>query len=278
MKFGVIVGNSNAIDSIAEFAVQAENCGFDHFLLSDHYWFPDEPDLVDSWAVLGYLAALTSTIRLGTCVSPITFRPPLQFAKVVSTVDVASHGRIIVGVGAGWFEDEFRMFSQWRPNKERIEQFQEALQILITAWTKKSLAFPGKYYKVVNCVVEPKPVQKPYPPLWFGGWGPRIMRLAGKMGDGWIPTGPRSGEAVKSPDEYRKCIGVISKGLDESGRKAEQFAFGCRFGPLETPREHLGEIEAFASVGLTHYQLGINVRKSSPTVLRSFSDSVVSCF
>ena len=108
----------------------AEKAGFDHFLLSDHYYMEEYHDMLDSWALIAYLAGLTSTLRLGTCVSPITFRPPLQFAKIVTTVDQISHGRIIVGVGAGWDKPEYEMFSQYYPNKQRYQQFKEALQLL----------------------------------------------------------------------------------------------------------------------------------------------------
>lgn len=278
MKFGVIVGNDNALDNIALLAKLAEECSFDHFLLSDHYWCEDAPDLLDSWAVIGYLSGVTSTVRLGTCVTPITFRPPLQFAKVVSTLDIASDGRIIVGVGVGWNEPEFRMFSRWYPHKERYAQFKEALQILIAAWTDNTVRFRGRFYQVEGCVVEPKPVGKPYPPLWFGGWSRRMLRLAGKVGDGWIPTGPRSGEAVRSDEDYKMCVEEIDKGLHESGRSRERFAFGCRFGPLENPNDHLKEVEAFASVGLKYYQLGLNPKKHSADILRKFADSVMACF
>ncbi len=278
MKFGLIMGNVNAPNKIATFAKVAEECDFDHFLLSDHYWYEDEPDLLDSWTILAYLTGITSTIRLGTCVTPITFRPPLQFAKVVSTLDTASAGRIIVGVGVGWHEPEFRMFSHWYPHRERYLQFQEALHLLKSAWTEKTVKFSGKFYQAEECVVEPKPVQKPHPPLLFGGWSNRIMRLAGKMGDGWTPTGPRSGEAVKTPDDYKRCVQQIEKGLEEAGRAKDKFAFGCRFGPFDDPKDHLREIEAFKSTGLNCYQLGLSVKKHSEQILRKFSDSVIACF
>jgi len=278
LKFGVILGNDNAASNIARLARVAEECGFDHLLLSDHYWYEDAPDLLDSWALIGYLSGITSTLRLGTCVTPITFRPPLQFAKVVSTLDIASGGRIIVGVGMGWHEPEFRMFSRWYPHRERYAQFDEALQILIQAWTDETVTFSGRFYHVERCIVEPKPMAKPYPPLWFGGWSRRMKRQAGRMGDGWIPTGPRSGEAVKSHQDYKMCVKEIEKSLSESGRGPEKFAFGCRFGPMESPKEHLSEVEAFSSVGLRYYQLGLNPKKHSAEILRYFADSVMACF
>ena len=276
MKFGVIAPNFNAPKKILEFAKVAEKSGFDHFLLSDHYWFEEEPDFFDSWTMLAYLSGETSTLRLGTCVTPITLRPPLQFAKIVTTLDNASKGRIIVGVGAGWAEPEFRMFSTWHPYKERYAQFLEALRLLTEAWTKKSVSFSGKFYNAQDCIVEPKPVQKPYPPLSFGGWSNnRILRQAGKMGDGWTPTGPRSGEAVKSPADYSRFVLEIEKGRGEADRASKEFAFGCRFGPLDDPGGYVQEVESYRAAGLSCYQLGVNVRKHSAEVLRKFADAVI---
>lgn len=278
LKFGAILSNLNEADKIVEFAKVAEHCGFDHLLLSDHYYTPEEPDLLDSWAALAHLTGVTSTIKLGTCVTPITLRPVLHFAKFISTLDTISKGRLIVGVGAGWQEEEFRMFGEWLPNKERVEQFDEALHILLDAWSTPKCIFQGKFYKVDGCVVEPKPVQKPHPPLWFGGWGRKMLRNAGKFGNGWIPTGPRSGGAVESAEEYAKCVAEIRQAMLLEGRLNEDFAFGCRFGLHTTPTDHLLEIERFMSVGLNCCQLGINVRKNSSEVIRTFADSVVACF
>lgn len=278
MKFGVIAGNINAPQKIREFAKIAEESGFDHFLLSDHYWMEDLPDMLDSWSLLAYLAGVTSTLRLGTCVTPITFRPPLQFAKIVTTIDNLSNGRVIVGAGAGWEKSEFEMYSTWYPNRERYLQFQEALDLVTRAWTEKTVSFDGKYYQVDNAIVEPKPLQKPHPPFLFGGWSQRIVRLAGEKGDGWTPTGPRSGEAVRTPDDYKRFVQLIVEGLSKSGRKRDEFDFGCRFGPFDNPRDYLKEIEDFSAVGLNCYQLGVNVKKHSENVIRIFGDSVIATF
>ena len=275
MKFGVITPNLNAPTKLVEFAKAAEDAGFDHFLLSDHYLMDEDRDMLDSWALIGYLSGVTSTLRPGTCVTPINFRPPLQFAKVVTTLDQVSNGRIIVGVGAGWYRPEFEMFSQYYPDKERFQQFKESLDLLTMAWTRQKVSFSGKYYSVNDAIVEPKPVQKPYPPLLFGGWGRSIVRLAGRRGNAWTPTGPRSGEAVKSPEEYKAFVRIIEKGLREREISRDQFQFGCRFGLAKEMKEYHTEIGAFAKVGLNCYQLGINVNKHSTRILKEFGDSVI---
>jgi alkanesulfonate monooxygenase SsuD/methylene tetrahydromethanopterin reductase-like flavin-dependent oxidoreductase (luciferase family) len=135
-------------------------------------------------------------------------------------------------------EPEFRMFSTWHPYKERYAQFLEALQLLTEAWTKKSVSFSGKFYNVQDCIVEPKPVQKPYPPLLFGGWSNnRILRQAGKMGDGWTPTGPRSGEAVKSPADYSRFVLEIEKGRNEANGLRKNSPLVAGLVPWTTPED-----------------------------------------
>jgi alkanesulfonate monooxygenase SsuD/methylene tetrahydromethanopterin reductase-like flavin-dependent oxidoreductase (luciferase family) len=278
LKFGVITANFNSPKRIVELAKTAEEVGFDHLLLSDHYYLEQFPDMLDPWALIGNLTGQTSTLRLGTCVTPITFRPPLQFAKVVTTLDHISNGRLIVGVGAGWGKAEFEMFSKFYPDKERFAQFLEALELLGKAWTEKQVNFAGKYYTVSDAVVEPKPIQKPTPPLLFGGWGKKMVRLAGEKGNGWTPTGPRSGNAVKSPEHYAKFIQTIDAGLGKRGLSHDAFQFGCRFGLLERREEQLHEIESFASKGLNCYQLGVWADEHSSEALKRFADTVMANF
>lgn len=275
MRFGVILKNVNHVDRLREFTTAAEECGFDHVLISDHLYLPSRPDYLDAWTALSYLAGATQTIRLGTCVTPITLRPPLQFAKVVASLDNLSDGRVVVGVGAGWSREEFDMFGEWLPNKERFEKFKEALTLLKLAWTRDEVSFEGKYHQADGAVVEPKPVQQPHPELWFGGWGQEMLRLAGTEGDGWIPIGPRSGEAVETPSAYRDMASEVERGLQDSDRSKEDFVFGCRFGLMEEMSSHVQEAEEFRRAGLNHYQIGVDPRESHVEVLSSFYDEVV---
>ena len=179
-------------------AAEAEQLGFNTFLVWDHYGLPIGPDTLDCWNLLAYVAGKTSTIKLGTCVTPIPFRPPAQLAKVVATVDVLSGGRVILGVGAGWHQPEFDSFSQWDPLKVRVDKTIEGLDLMIKLWTEDVVNFQGKYYQCTGDQVQisPKPVQKPHPPLWFGVKGKRMMHLAAKHGDGWIP-------GLITPREYQ---------------------------------------------------------------------------
>ena len=180
---------------ISEVAVKAEEAGFYAFLSWDHYLLPDAPDTLDAWQILGYLAAKTTTLRLGTVVTPFPFRPPAQLSKIVATVDHLSRGRTILGVGAGWHQPEFDAFSHWDSPGQRVAKTKEALELLTRLWTGKKINFNGQYFKSVQAQIAPPPIQQSGPPLWFGVRGPKMMELAAKYGSAWIPTNIK-------PDQY----------------------------------------------------------------------------
>ena len=173
---------------IRDVAVAAEEAGFYGFLSSDHYMLPDSSETLDAWSILSYLAGQTSRIKLGTVVTPLPFRPPSQLAKIVSSVDLLSGGRTILGVGAGWHRPEFDGFSEWLPTGKRVAQTSEALELITTLWGGGTSDFNGTYFSSKGAEILPSPVQKPHPPMWFGVKGPKMMELAALYGDGWIPT------------------------------------------------------------------------------------------
>ena len=161
---------------ITEATVEADKLGFDGVLMPDHYMWgwdrgPDDYVTLETWVTLTYLAAKTEQIRLGTLVTPIPFRPPAMLAKMLSTLDVLSKGRVILGVGAGWSQVEFEGYSEWNEPNVRVDKTEEGLELMIRLWTQNGVTFEGKHYKAKAAVLEPKPVQKPYPQLLFGGRG-----------------------------------------------------------------------------------------------------------
>src|SRR5919109_1287010 len=173
--------------------VEADKLDYWGFVIPDHYmWsgYPNGNSTLDTWIALTYLAAKTEKIRLGTVVTPIPLRPPAILAKMVTTLDVISDGRVILGVGAGWSETEFRGYSQWdkEPNI-RVDKTKEGLELILKLWENdhnrmpSAVSFNGNYYSADNAVLDPKPIQKPHPPLMFGGLGNRMLRLAGMYAD-----------------------------------------------------------------------------------------------
>ena len=176
--------------SLTDQAVQlADKLGFwgavipDHYMWAEAYGQPQKDSTLESWIALTYLAAKTQNIKLGTIVTPIPFRPPAILAKMVSTMDVLSSGRAILGVGAGWSQTEFEGYSTWDDSKTRVDKTQEGVELILQLWQKPQVDFKGKYYQAKGAILDPKPVQKPHPPLMFGGVGTRMLRLAGQYSD-----------------------------------------------------------------------------------------------
>ena len=249
MKFNLIYPQKRGYlkpDLAASVAVAAEEAGFHAFLVWDHYSMPDGPDSLDAWALLAYLAGKTSRIRLGTCVTPIPFRPPAQLAKVVASVDVLSGGRTILGVGAGWHQPEFDGFSRWETDAVRVDQTIEGLGLILKLWEGEPVDFEGRFYSARGAHIVPKPVQEPRPQLWFGVRGPRMMRLAARHGDDWIPT-------LISTDDYRAGMDQL-KGLREAAGRPGEMKGAVQMWDAHTDRDkYLRDIEEHRAAGVGYY-------------------------
>lgn len=191
MKF-ILSGLGNWYNgwNLADQAIQlADKLGFwgavipDHYMWAEAYGQQHKDSTLESWIALTYLAAKTQKIKLGTIVTPIPFRPPAMLAKMVATMDVLSSGRAILGVGAGWSQTEFEGYSTWDDSKTRVDKTQEGVELILQLWQKPLVDFKGKHYHAKGAILDPKPVQKPHPPLMFGGVGTRMLRLAGQYSD-----------------------------------------------------------------------------------------------
>jgi F420-dependent oxidoreductase-like protein len=151
-----------------------EESGLEGLFRSDHYSSWGEKSALDAWTVLAALAAETERIRLGTLVSPVTFRHPSVLAKSVVTVDHISGGRVELGMGAGWMEKEHSGYGFPFPDTPtRMEMLAEQAEIVVRQWTEDEFSFEGRHYRLEGCTAEPKPVQQPHPPLIVGGRGSR---------------------------------------------------------------------------------------------------------
>jgi len=210
MKFGIhnpswVYGSNpaEAFDGLKAKAQWAETHGFVWFSVMDHLiqiggvGAPDEPFL-EGWTVLSALAAVTSRIRLATLASSVAFRNPAHLAKIAASVDLISRGRLTLGIGAGWFEAEYRQYGwEFPPHPAvRIRQMEEAVRLILAMWTEKRTTFHGKYFHVEDAILEPKPVQKPRPPVMIAGGGEQltlryVARLADLCNVGGEPEGVR---------------------------------------------------------------------------------------
>jgi F420-dependent oxidoreductase-like protein len=191
MRFAIMLEPQQGITYAEQLAVaqRAEAAGFEAFFRSDHYdSFPGPNNLptTDAWTVLAGIARETSTIRLGTLVSPVTYRLPGPFAKIVTTVDEMSGGRVDVALGTGWHEVEHaRLGIPFPPVAERAEMLEESLAILHGLWEEPDgWSWDGPRWPIVDALFRPKPVQRPHPPIIVGGGGtPRGLRIAARYAD-----------------------------------------------------------------------------------------------
>jgi len=208
---------------IQEAVPAADELGFWGMTLPDHYmWGEDRGgnSSLETWVALTYLAAKTRQIKLGTLVTPIPLRPPGVLAKMAATHDILSSGRTILGVGAGWSQTEFEGYSEWVDPRTRVDKTDEGVRLILKLWQEPVVDFHGKFYTAKGAVLEPKPVQKPYPPLLFGGIGTRMLRMAGRYGDiCFIP------QWVKMPVE--KARAIVTQEAKRAGRQNKvSFAVG----------------------------------------------------
>jgi F420-dependent oxidoreductase-like protein len=199
MRFGTFVpqgwkGDQNGIpvedqwDRILGFAGLIEDSGYDSIWVYDHFHthpVVSQESTFEAWTLMAALAAVTTRVRLGQMCTCALYRPPAMLAKIASSIDVISRGRLDVGIGAGWSKGEFEAYGYRFPSPgERLDMLEEAVQVLIAMWTQDEAKFHGDHYSVDGAVNRPKPIQKPHPPLWIAGGGEkRTLRIVAKFGD-----------------------------------------------------------------------------------------------
>ena len=208
-----------------------ERHGIETLFRSDHYFsFADESANVahDAWTTLAGLAARTSTLRLGTLVSPATFRLPGLLANAVATVDHISGGRVELGIGAGWMEREHRAYGFPFPDTStRVAMFAEQLEIVHRLWTEERVDFRGAHYSLEDAPAQPKPVQQPRPPIIVGGSGAHGTALpAARFADEYNTP-------FASPDEFARVRTKVKRAAESIGRTGElrySLMTGCLIG------------------------------------------------
>ena len=209
-------------EAMSEVAKTAERLGFDSIWLFDHfhtYHRPVPETTFECWTSTAALARDTSRIRVGQMVTCNGYRNPALLAKMASTVDVLSHGRLDFGIGAGWYQHEFDAYGYtFPPVAERLRMLEESLQVIRAMWTEPYASFAGEHYRIAGAINEPKGVQQPHPPIWVGGSGERVtLRLAAQYGDA-----TNFGGHLDDLDWYRHKFGVIRGHCNAIGRDADE--------------------------------------------------------
>ncbi|MHA2364374.1 MAG: TIGR03560 family F420-dependent LLM class oxidoreductase [Candidatus Hodarchaeales archaeon] len=189
-KFGLQMAPQFGYDykTINQITLHAEKAGYDAIWFGDHFFLDnssEDRNCMDTWTLLASLASITKKIRLGTLVACQSYRYPAVLAKIAATIDMISNGRLYFGIGAGWKEMEYNAYGIPFPSlKDRMDQLEEAIQIITFLWTEPKVSFQGKHYKIKNAFSAPKPVQKPRPPIVIGGDGEkRTLKMVAKYAD-----------------------------------------------------------------------------------------------
>ena len=216
MKVGISLpqlGPQALPENLVAVARRAEELGYDSvWVLERLLWplapkepYPAAPDgrlpetyqsVLDPLETLTFVAAHTAKVQLGTSVLVLPYHTPIQLARRLASLDVLSNGRVLVGVGVGWSQDEFE--AAGTPFERRGARCDEFLRAMIELWTKDPVRFEGEFYNIPESKVGPKPVQKPHPPIYVAGFGQYTFDRAAKYGNGWNPAGIMSFEVLEA--------------------------------------------------------------------------------
>ena len=225
LRFGLrLPQDSTDFGELRELAQTAEQLGFHSLWLFDHFYHfpvPDNVTILEPWTLMSVLAGATSSIRLGTLVLCNGYRPPALLAKMAATLDVLSGGRLEFGYGAGWHREEFTGYGYEFPAVPiRIRQMEEGLSLLKQLWTAERSTWTGKYYRLEDAICEPKPVQRPHPPITIGGGGEKLLlRAVARHADIWnyfptpLPEYERKAEVL---DQHCRALGRDPQSLERS--------------------------------------------------------------
>jgi F420-dependent oxidoreductase-like protein len=312
MKFGVFLPfyafKSEEKQPLAPFnrvrdvVLECERLGYDSIWLDDHLMFGNNPAL-ECWTTLSALASITAKIRLGTMVLCNSFRNPALLAKMAATLDVISNGRLEFGIGAGVARNEHEAYGITFPKPHaRIDRMKEAVEIIKKLWTEETASYEGKYYRTNGAVCEPKPVQKPHPPITIGGSGEKLtLKVTAQHADrydwGYMPSLELYRHKLDVLERYCKAVGRNFREIEKSCWLGGQMFIASdkkeldekvlqwkpknvsledfeRLNFIATPDECRQKIRQYASLGVTYFMLFFGDLPDLGSV-RLFAESVV---
>ncbi len=272
MKLGFTlpqVGPAASPEAIIQVARRAEELGYDSLWVLERLLYPLRPQspypvtpdgslpeayktVLDPLQVLTFAAAHTSRIALGTSVLVMGYRNPVPLAKSLATIDVLSGGRLRVGMGQGWSKDEYD--ATGASLKDRAARGDEVIQVLKAVWTTDPVEFQGKFFQVPRSIINPKPVQKPHPPIYLAAYTPGAMKRVATMADGWIPTGVPAEGMAQMMDGIRGMA-------EQAGRDPSSLSMVVRAN-VDVTNEPLGDQRGIFSGSLDQIKSDIQTTKN----------------
>ena len=285
MKFGFYLPNQGATarpGPLATIAQKGDELGFYCMVAGDHILVPESIDspypytvggvfpgggtgeYFEQLTLLTYLAGVTQQIRLVPSVMIVPHRPALLTAKILATLDVLSQGRLTLGVGVGWMEEEFQALGA-PPFAERGAVTNEYLLAFKELWTSDNPTFNGKYCQFSDVKFLPKPVQKPHPPIWVGGQSRPALRRAAELGNGWHPVGGIPASPLE-PEDMAQNVALLHRYAESAGRDPSELDVSMKTPLYDTgttasgPRRRfsgeteqiLQDVQTYSDVGVTH--------------------------
>ena len=307
IRFGIQTPQEGATyETLATHWREADALGFDSIWLNDHFYpvvRPRTEPQLEAWTVLGALARETSRIRIGILVTCNSYRSPALVAKMAATVDVLSGGRLVHGIGSGWYQSEYEGYGyDFPPVGVRLAQLDEALRVQKLLWSEERASFAGRYYRLSEACCLPKPVQRPHPPILIGGGGERVLlRLVARHADVWNHGGDVA--------ELEHKLGVLCRHCAAEGRDYEAVekswfgnvivdpdparaqarleraatAWGMTPAQMEsralvgTPERVVERVREYVAVGVTHF-IGLFGRVEDLRGTRLFAEQVLPAF
>ncbi len=274
---------SQLFNHVQKIVLESERLGYHSVWLDDHLMFGKRP-VLECWTTLATLSLLTTRIRLGTMVLCSSFRNPALLAKMAATLDVISGGRLEFGIGAGVQKEEHIAYGISFPEARiRIQRMKEALEIIKKIWTEEKASYRGKHYEIKEAVCEPKPLQKPHPPITIGGGGEKLtLRVTAQYADrydfGFLPSLELYRHKLKVLKNYSRAVSRNPQEIEKSCWPGGQVLIACnqkelnemviarkpksvslidfeKLNLIGTPDDCLKKLQVYADLGVTHFML-----------------------
>jgi len=239
LRFGLkLSGQDTTVEALRTVWRIADEGGFDHVWDFDHLASigdggPDRP-IYEGWALQAAMAEATKRVRFGCLVTGNTYRHPVVLAKLAVTVDHLSGGRLEFGIGAAWAEVEHTMYGI-EGLDHRVGRLSESLRIIKSLWTEERIHFEGRYYRLSDAIANPKPIQKPYPPIWIGASGETTLRLVARHADVWNIAGG-------DPERVKELTAKLEEACGAVGRNPAEIRRSLQFGWDGKDRRELLEL------------------------------------